>query len=169
MVTAKTDRQQQIDMFEAGEIRVLLSMLVLAEGFDCPPLKTVFCRPSGRLCTVQMCGRVLRKHPDLRFKQIVQCDRTRHPFPRTASPAEQYLWHADGWRALTVNRHLEAMCQKMQHLVATLPVTLPEFLRPKTPSRSERRPFRRYQRGRERSISHGFENAPWVDEDRISF
>ena len=66
-------------------------MLLLAEGFDCPSIRTVFCRPSGKLCTIQMAGRALRKHADLPFKQIVQCEQTRHPFPRIMTPAEQYL------------------------------------------------------------------------------
>ena len=91
LVTAKTDRERQIADLAAGRVDVLVNMLILAEGFDCPSLRTVFCRPSGKLCTIQMCGRVLRKHPGLAFKQVVQCEQTRHPFPRTATPAEQYL------------------------------------------------------------------------------
>ena len=104
VVTAKTDRERQLADFAAGRIRVLINMLILTEGFDCPSLKTVFCRPSGRGCTIQMGGRVFRKHPDLPRKQIVQCKATRHPFIRTAMADEQYVWADGQWRALTVNR-----------------------------------------------------------------
>ena len=131
LVTASTDRERQLDDFAAGRTRVLVNMLILTEGFDCPSLQTVFCRPSGRGPTVQMAGRVLRRHPSLAFKQIVQCARTRHPFARTATPAEQYLWSAenDEWRSLTPNATLDAMCHRMQSLIAASPpAELPPFL-----------------------------------------
>ena len=131
LVTASTDRERQLDDFSAGKTRVLVNMLILTEGFDCPALRTVFCRPSGKGPTVQMAGRVLRRHPSLPFKQVVQCGRTRHPFARTATPAEQYLWsdEAGGWRSLTPNATLDAMCHRMQTLIAaTPPAALPPFL-----------------------------------------
>ncbi len=110
LVTAKTDRDRQIADFAAGRVPVMINMLILSEGFDCPSLRTVFCRPSGRLCTTQMAGRALRLHPDVPVKNVVQCAATRHPFPRTAPPAEQYLWRdGSGWRSLSVNRQIEAM------------------------------------------------------------
>jgi hypothetical protein len=111
-------------------VSVMINMLILSEGFDCPSLQTVFCRPSGRLCTTQMAGRALRKHASLPFKQIVQCGQTRHPFPRTAAPAEQYLWaEAQGeWRSLKANRQLDAMSRRMQALIAASPAALPKML-----------------------------------------
>jgi len=129
LVTAKSDRERQIADFSAGRVNVMISMMILAEGFDCPSLKTVFCRPSGRLCTVQMAGRALRMHPSLPFKQVVQCAQTRYPFPRGATPAEQYLWNdADGWRSLKLNRQIEAMSRRMQSLVAASSSQLPAML-----------------------------------------
>ena len=50
-----------------------------------------------------MCGRVLRKHPAVPVKQIVQCARTRWPFVRTAAAAAQFAWQNDEWRSLTLN------------------------------------------------------------------
>jgi len=141
VVTATTDRERQIDDFAAGRIRVLLSMLVLAEGFDCPSLHTVFCRPGSKLPTIQMCGRVLRKHPGLPFKQIVQCERTSYPFTRTATPAEQYLWTAEGWRSLTVNRRIDAMSHRMLQVIASVPVSMPEFLAGWKPGPGPRRRY----------------------------
>ena len=44
--------------------------VVLIEGFDCPELRTVFCRPSCKGVTIQMCGRVLRKHPNPPSQQV---------------------------------------------------------------------------------------------------
>ena len=129
VVTARTDRQGQIEEFAAGRIPVLINMLILSEGFDCPALKTVFCRPSGRLCTVQMCGRVFRRHPDLPWKQIVQCEQTRHPFGRTARPAEQYLWTDGQWRSLRPNRRLDELSIRMRGLMAaSSSARLPQFV-----------------------------------------
>jgi superfamily II DNA or RNA helicase len=129
LVTGKSDRERQIADFSAGRVSVMINMIILAEGFDCPSLQTVFCRPSGRLCTVQMAGRALRKHPLLPFKQVVQCAQTRYPFPRGATPAEQYLWSdADGWRSLKLNRHIEAMTRRMQSLIASSGSQLPAML-----------------------------------------
>ncbi len=132
LVTAKTDRDRQIADFAAGRVPVMINMLILSEGFDCPSLRTVFCRPSGRLCTTQMAGRALRLHPAEPVKNVVQCAATRHPFPRTAPPAEQYLWATTGpgrgWRSLSVNRQIEAMTRRMQSVVAASRTDLPALL-----------------------------------------
>ena len=85
VVTGDSDREAQLEAFRAGRLDVLVNCMMLSEGFDCPELKTVFCRPSCKGVTVQMAGRVLRKHPDLPYKQIVQCTKTRWPFLRTAA------------------------------------------------------------------------------------
>lgn len=103
LVTAESDRDRQLQDFESGRVQVLISMRVLTEGFDCPSLRTVFCRPSGRLCVTQMAGRVFRQHPNIIHKQIVQCEQTQYPFTRTARPTRQYLWSESGWRTLDVN------------------------------------------------------------------
>lgn len=129
VVSADSDRERQLDDFAAGRVQVLFSMAILAEGFDCPSLRTVFCRPSGRSCTVQMGGRVFRKHPDHPFKQIVQCRSTRHPFPRTAAPAEQYIWQEGSWRTLRVNEHLAAIGRAALRVIAVSQAELPELVR----------------------------------------
>src|SRR5947209_6867785 len=92
VVTGGSDREAQLEAFRAGRLEVLSNCLMLGEGFDCPELKTAFCRPSCKGVTVQMAGRALRKHPELPCKQIVQCPRTRWPFPRTAAAALQFAW-----------------------------------------------------------------------------
>jgi hypothetical protein len=60
----------------------------------------------------------------------VQCAQTRHPFPRSATPVEQYLWsEGDGsWRSLKLNRQIEAMTKRMQSLIAVSHSELPKLL-----------------------------------------
>ncbi len=128
VVTGSSDREAQLAAFEAGELDVLLNCVVLVEGFDCPALKTVFCRPSGKGPTIQMCGRVLRQHPDLPFKQIVQCRRTRWPFVRTAGAALQYTWQDGEWRTLEANPHLQAISTRTLCALAKIQVELPRYV-----------------------------------------
>ncbi len=128
VVTAQSDRERQIHDFLTGRVQVLLSMMILSEGFDCPALSTVFCRPSSKPCTVQMCGRVFRKHPGCAFKQIVQCRQTRHPFPKTAAPAEQYVWAEQRWNTLKVNAQLASIGANAMRAIAMTKVELPEIV-----------------------------------------
>ena len=131
VVTATTDRERQIARFEAGECPVILSMAVLTEGFDCPALQTVFCRPSGRGPTVQMAGRVLRRAAGVPLKNVVQCSRTRHPFTATAPAAVQYVRveqgggpagaaAAGGWRSIGLNGRVEAVSERMLELLVAM-------------------------------------------------
>jgi len=128
VVTAKTNREKQLADFAAGRVDVLINMSILTEGFDCPQLKTVFCRPSGKSCTIQMGGRAFRKHPDLPVKQIVQCKKTTHPMIKTALADEQYVWTDDGWRTLTMNREIEAISNAARRLIARTSVALPKLV-----------------------------------------
>jgi len=128
IVTATSNRERQLDDFASGKRNVLLNMAILTEGFDCPSLKTVFCRPSGKSCTIQMAGRAFRKHPALPFKQIVQCEKTRHPMVKSATPAEQYLWLNDGWRTLKINQHLADISRQALKLIAQSRADLPDLV-----------------------------------------
>jgi superfamily II DNA or RNA helicase len=128
VVTGSSDRDAQIDAFRAGELDVLLNCMVLAEGFDCPELRTVFCRPSVKSLTIQMCGRAFRKHPSIAFKQIVQCQKTRWPIQRTASAAQQYLWVDNSWRSLKVNDQIDAITTRTLRALAHIDVKLPRCL-----------------------------------------
>lgn len=119
-VSATSARDTQIARFDAGACRVMLSVGVLAEGFDCPALATVFCRPSGRGPTVQMAGRVLRTVEGIPLKNIVQCADTKHPFPATAQPAVQYVQAVDGWRSIGVNDRVEEASTRMLELLVAM-------------------------------------------------
>ncbi|MCU0706406.1 MAG: DEAD/DEAH box helicase family protein [Fimbriiglobus sp.] len=141
VVTASGDRDAQLEAFEHGELDCLVNCVVLAEGFDCPSLQTVFCRPSEKGITVQMCGRVLRKHSGTPVKNIVQCQKTRWPFVRTAGAEFQYVWADGEWRSLTVNPKLQQVALSTMRALAKTPVELPEFLKknqPRRPQRQER-------------------------------
>lgn len=128
VVHGGSDRESQFEAFGTGELSVLVNCLMLGEGFDCPDLETVFCRPSGRAVTIQACGRVLRKCPEVPLKRIVQCQGTRWPFIRTATPTVQYRQMESEWRSLTVNPQVTELGQKMIHLIAHTNQELPAFL-----------------------------------------
>ncbi len=128
VVTAKSNRDQQLDDFTAGRVNVLINMAILTEGFDCPSLQTVFCRPSGKSCTIQMGGRVFRKHPEFPLKQIVQCKKTPHPFIKTAMADEQYVWVDGEWRTLKLNQAINAITQNARRLIAQSQVELPKVV-----------------------------------------
>lgn len=141
VVTGNSDRDRQLDAFRNGQIRVLVNCMVLTEGFDDPTLRTVWVRPSGRGPTTQMAGRVLRKHGD-QPKQIVQCRDTRHPFQKTATPLQSYLWQSGEWRSLLVNPKLALCNQNVQRSIANTVVSLPKFLTRKVSRRPMRMPRR---------------------------
>lgn len=120
VVTASSDRDAQIDRFERGDVRVILGVAVLAEGFDCPGLQTVFCRPSGKGPAVQMAGRVLRRAADVPLKAIVQCRATKHPFTASATPAVQYVESDGGWRSIGLNDRVERATARMLELLVRM-------------------------------------------------
>jgi superfamily II DNA or RNA helicase len=128
IVTGSSDREAQLDAFASGRINLLINCMVLTEGFDAPNLKTVFVRPSCKGATIQMGGRVFRKHPDHPVKQVVQCKSTPWPLTRTAQPLEQYLWMGDGWGSVKVNPHLNAINARARLLIARTEVTLPRVV-----------------------------------------
>lgn len=142
-VTATSDRERQVAAFEAGRCRVILSVGVLTEGFDCPTLATVFCRPAGKGPTIQMAGRVLRRLPDLQFKNVVQCGHTTHPFTATAPAAVQYVEHEGGWRSIGTNRRIEEASARMLALLVTLARTESEAAASTGDERGARRRSRR--------------------------
>jgi superfamily II DNA or RNA helicase len=141
VVTGQSNREGQIEAFQAGELDVLINCLVLGEGFDCPDLKTVFCRPGCRTVTIQTCGRVLRTHPELPFKQLVQCRDTPWPFTRTAGADLQYVWMDGEWRTLQANPWINDIGWRVLKAMSQVRVELPPFLvkRRARPRWSERR------------------------------
>jgi superfamily II DNA or RNA helicase len=138
VVTGESDREAQLEAFRTGQLDVLVNCMMLSEGFDCPELKTVLCRPSCKGVTIQMAGRVLRKHPGLAYKQIVQCTRTRWPFLRTAAAALQYTWSDGQWRSLQANPFINQVNARALQALAQSDVQLPAYLKRQQPRRRPR-------------------------------
>ena len=61
--TPRSERQQTLNDFAAGDVRVVVNCLVLTEGFDCPEIDAlVIARPTKSAMLIQqMVGRGLRK------------------------------------------------------------------------------------------------------------
>ncbi len=129
VVHGGSDTETQIDNFHNNKINVLLNCMKLTEGFDCPDLKTVFCRPSCKAVTIQMAGRVLRKHPTVTIKQVVQSVKTPYPFEKTALPTLQHVRVGDDWRTLTVNKQIDAINQKMIRALAKSNPEMPDYIK----------------------------------------
>jgi superfamily II DNA or RNA helicase len=118
VVTGETDRFQQIEDLEEGRVDVLINMFVLTEGFDYPELQTVFVRDSANKGpSVQMSGRVLRKHEDIPVKNIVQSVQTHFPFTRVARAHQQYVMIDGHWRSIGINEMVRMMSKQMIHRV----------------------------------------------------
>ena len=139
VVTGSSDVDSQAEAFADGRLQVLVNCMKLTEGFDCPDLKTVWVRDGSRGPTMQMAGRVLRRHKDLPIKQIVQSKLTKYPFLRVAHARYQFLWENSTWKSLTINPELDDINDAARMAIATSVVVLPQFLRKAMEKRSRRR------------------------------
>lgn len=129
VVTGASDKYRQLREFKRNPaIPVIANCMMLTEGFNMRTLKTVFLRPSCRGLTVQMAGRVLRKHPKVTIKNVVQCAKTKYPFIKTALPEKQLIWSGDEWRSLTPNNNAEVAHSNLIKSIATITVTMPQFI-----------------------------------------
>ena len=129
VVTHETDRDLQLSMFEKGDVDVLINVFILTEGFDCPPLKTVFVRPSGRGPSIQMGGRVFRRHETKPWANIVQCRNTHFSFPQRVRAQAEWIWAENQWRSVAGNENVVAVQAKTLKIIAESNVTLPELVR----------------------------------------
>jgi superfamily II DNA or RNA helicase len=112
VVHGGSDREQQIEALESGEVEVIISMAILAEGFDFPALESVFVRDSqSKGLVMQMAGRSLRKFtmPDNSQKvaNIVQNANAKYPFTRFARARNQYVKSNDRWASIKPNDNVE--------------------------------------------------------------
>lgn len=118
------------DQFDDNKLQVLVNIQLLTEGFDCPDLRTVWVRDSGKLCTMQMCGRVLRKDPDnpAKIAQVVQSEDA-YPFTKVVKPREQYVWReGGGWRSVRPGKDVEQVAERVREQLLKIPVQLPSFI-----------------------------------------
>jgi len=128
VVTGASDAEQQIDDFQEGKVNILINCMKLTEGFDCPDIKTVWVRDSGKGTTTQMAGRVFRIHPDLPVKQVVQSKVTRWPCLKTAMPKIQYSYENGEWMSLTINPKIDEMTHNSRRAIASAVVDIPVYI-----------------------------------------
>jgi hypothetical protein len=126
-VTGDSPRENTLQAFEDGVLKVLTNVAVLMEGFDCPNLKTVFVRPSSRGPTVQMAGRAFRKFPGLPVVNVVQSEDTRFPFTRHARPMDQFVKTNGKWRSISL-KNLSNIFIEQTKKIANAEVDIPKFI-----------------------------------------
>lgn len=97
VITAKSNRDAQLDAFLEGSVQVIANVSVLTEGFDLPDLQTIFIRDASRLPTIQMLGRGLRKAPAKSHCNIVQSTNAAFQVERIAKPLESYRYLKQHW------------------------------------------------------------------------
>ena len=73
---SSADRSDILKRFERGDLRVLLNVAILTEGWDCPPVACVMLlRPSSHKSTmIQMIGRGLRTVDAEKFPGLMKSD-----------------------------------------------------------------------------------------------
>jgi len=118
LVTGKTNKESKLEKFVNGETDVLVNMMILTEGFNCPSIQTVFCRPSNKGVTVQMAGRALRLYKN-RVKNIVQSKDTKYPFLKMAKAENEYLLQGDTWTVLERNPNIDQLAKQCLKLITT--------------------------------------------------
>ena len=119
-------RNDIVDRFECGKIKVLVNAMLLTEGFNDVSIKTAFVRDSGNKGpTTQMGGRVLRICKKTGIKQVVQSVSTKYPFTKVANARHQFMEEGGAW--LDVGESEEAHKQaisigkKLAHAKTTVP------------------------------------------------
>ena len=129
VVWAGSDQETQIDSFMAGEIPVLLNILILTEGFNCPELNTVFVRPGSKGPTIQMSGRVFRRAPGKSHAQIVQNNTTNWPFTRIASCEQKFVFTDGQWdNRSTIGDKVAHASKASIMAISRIPTTMPQFI-----------------------------------------
>ena len=97
-----------------------------------PELQTVFVRNSSRLPTIQMAGRVLRKHCDKTIANIVQSKNTSFQTKKMAEPEHIFHWRKDCFVSLKgqpdiIHRVLRETLRRRQEQPKTGESHLKEF------------------------------------------
>ncbi len=138
-IVTSDNKEEAIEGFLSGKYQVLLNCMILTEGFDCPDLQTVFCRPSCKGVTIQMAGRVLRLHDSLPVKNIVQSDNTKFVFTSHAEPDQSYVIRDGQWASLKPPKELDNIVMNTMRVMSKIEITLPTFMTKKTNKKVTRR------------------------------
>lgn len=125
-----SQRDKMFDDFDNDKLQVLINIYLLTEGFDQPDLQTVWVRDSGKLPTVQMAGRVLRKDPDnpTKIANIVQSIQTRYPYTKTAKSSAEFVHMEKSWRQLGEGPMVSAIVEKVRQRLWSRAVVLPQYI-----------------------------------------
>jgi superfamily II DNA or RNA helicase len=118
------------ESFESGETQALVNVYLLTEGFDLPSLQTAWIRDSGKLTSIQMGGRTLRKDPNNpgKIANIVQSEETWFPYTKVAKPSGEFVWQDEEWRSIEANERVANVSDMVRNEILTLPVELPAYL-----------------------------------------
>ena len=127
--TPMSQREDILEQFDDRKYDVLINIMVLAEGFDCCDLKTVFVRDSAKLPTMQMGGRAFRIHPDKSYCNVVQSVNSKYQFTRVAKPEESYTQRFGRWLSLGNSEKAMTVSKNMRIIVANINVEIPSFIR----------------------------------------
>lgn len=129
-VTGDSDVETQLKLFSDGRVTCLVNCMKLTEGFDEPTLQTAWVRDSCRGPTMQMAGRVFRKHPSVQFKQVVQSEESEHPMVKTALPSQSFAWDESLriWKTMKVNEKIDEITEMMLIEVVQNMVPMPEYI-----------------------------------------
>jgi len=130
VITADTDRESQLDAFDAGEFDMVANVAILNEGFDCPDLRTVFVRDSAKLPTIQMAGRAFRKSPETgkTHCNVVQSANAKWQFTRTARARQAHALRDGRWLTLGNSVVIDKVARETIQSIATIQVTMPKYL-----------------------------------------
>lgn len=130
-VIGSEPRDKALEAFRADQLSVLTNVAVLTEGFDEPSLKSAFVRPSSKGPTVQMAGRVFRKHPDTPVVNIVQSKDTKYPFTRHATACNQFVMEEENWRSIDP-KNLTPLFASQRRKIAAAKTDMPNYLKVRT-------------------------------------
>jgi len=130
IVNQNSDDEKAIQALKKGEVKVLINMNKLTEGFDYDDLDTVFIRPSCKSFTIQAGGRVLRVSPNSKVKNIVQCLNTETPFTLIADPQERFVQQgSSSWVSTQCHKNLwqTEIIKNTEHILAAKTAKIASF------------------------------------------
>lgn len=112
LISGKSNKEYQLKKFLKDEVDVIVNMMILTEGFNCPSIKSVFCKPSNKGVTVQMAGRVLRLYEKFPIKNIIQSKFSPYPFIKIAPASKQFIKVEKEWSELGINKNIDKIIYK---------------------------------------------------------
>lgn len=131
VVTSKTNKDDQLEHFIAGEVQVIANVAMFCEGLDLPDLKSVFVRDASRLPTIQMAGRGLRLAPGKKHCNIVQSRETKYTFSKLAEPLDTLILDRGKWLSLAGKNEIieRTLMDTIERILASPSVTLPKYFK----------------------------------------